>query len=294
MENAQKIFDRYEAIRSRLPQSASVNSTKKIGSLQDIVKDVDAFVFDAFGVLNVGETLIPGADLRLRQLRQAGCLIRVLTNAASYNRSGAIAKFEKLGIELDASEIITSRDAALKALDNRHWGVIAAPEDDLSDLPARVTRLDGDPTSFDSVDGILFLSSAAWSDALQSGLEASLKHRPRLVIIANADLVAPRGQGFSIEPGFFGHRIADHTGAEVRFFGKPFADVYELAQETLKHIRPDRIAMCGDTLHTDILGATAFGWQTVLVTRDGLFAGTDVDRFVNASKIFSSWQLERI
>ncbi len=294
MNNAQKIFTRYEEIRPRLPQSVSMTSTKRIGSLQDIVDKVDAFVFDAFGVLNVGETLIPGADLRIRQLRQAGCLIRVLTNAASYDRSGAIAKFEKLGIELDASEIITSRDAALKALDNRHWGVIAAPEDDLSDLQARVTRLDGDPASYDSVDGILFLSSAAWSNALQSELEASLNRRPRLVIIANADLVAPRGQGFSIEPGYYGHQIADHTDAEVRFFGKPFADVYELTQKTLKHTRPDRIAMCGDTLHTDILGATAVGWLTVLVTRDGLFAGTDVDRFVNASKIYPSWQLERI
>ena len=35
----------------------------------------------------------------------------------------------------------------------------------------------------------------------------------------------------------------------------------------------DKIAMFGDSLHTDILGAAAQGWKTVLVTKDGLFSG---------------------
>ena len=34
--------------------------------------------------------------------------------------------------------------------------------------------------------------------------------------------------------------------------------------------------MCGDSLHTDILGAAAQGWKTVLVTKDGLFSGFEV------------------
>lgn len=39
----------------------------------DIAHDVDAFVFDAFGVLNVGETPIPGAAARLDMLRAGVC-----------------------------------------------------------------------------------------------------------------------------------------------------------------------------------------------------------------------------
>ena len=80
----------------------------------DIADQVDAFVFDAFGVLNVGETMIPGADIRLDQLRERGCAIRILTNAASYDRSGAIAKFKRLGLRVEDDEIITSREAALQ------------------------------------------------------------------------------------------------------------------------------------------------------------------------------------
>jgi ribonucleotide monophosphatase NagD (HAD superfamily) len=52
--------------------------------------------------------------------------------------------------------------------------------------------------------------------------------------------------------------------------------------------------MCGDTLHTDILGAAARGWQTVLVTQDGLFSGYDTNQFWFESGIYPDWRLARI
>ena len=69
MPTTQSIFDRYEEIRPRLPAATMPGKSIEIGSLLDIAADVDALVFDAFGVLNVGETLITGADRRLDQLR---------------------------------------------------------------------------------------------------------------------------------------------------------------------------------------------------------------------------------
>ncbi len=294
MDDAGRIFDRYEEIRHRLPKAVIGPPSRRIGSLLELVGEIDAFVFDAFGVLNVGEALIPGADRRLNQLRAAGCEIRVLTNAASTAKAGAIAKFDRLGIALEPDEIISSRDAALRALDDRHWGVIAASSDDLADISRRVTRLDDRAEIDEAIDGILFLSTADWTETRQARLEAALLAKPMTVIIANADLVAPRGSSFSLEPGFYGHQIADRTKAEVRFFGKPFPDVYDLVQRGLDGVAKSRIAMCGDTLHTDILGAAAFGWRSVLVCQDGLFAGTDTGEFVKASQIHADWLLDRI
>ncbi|MDT8325831.1 MAG: HAD hydrolase-like protein [Roseovarius sp.] len=294
MNGLRGIFDRYEAIRPRLPPASVLPRTEKIANLGEIADRVDAFVFDAFGVLNVGETPIPGAASRVADLRARGCQIRVLTNAASYDRAGAVAKFEKLGIALDPDEIITSRDAALFGLDNRLWGVIAAPEDRLGDLDIPVIRLGDNPVDYDRAEGFLFLSSADWNDARQGLLEVSLLDQPRRVVIANADLVAPRDHGFSIEPGFYGHQIADRTAAEVMFFGKPFADVHAMAGASLGGIDKSRIAMVGDTLHTDILGGAAAGWRTVLVTQDGLFAGHDVAPFMGQSGLYPDWQVARI
>ncbi|MFD1158325.1 HAD family hydrolase [Roseovarius aestuarii] len=83
-------------------------------------------MFDAFGVINVGETLIEGAGRRLDELRALGCKVRVLTNATSYDRAGTLAKVERLGISIESAEVITSRDAALAALKPGVWDGIAA------------------------------------------------------------------------------------------------------------------------------------------------------------------------
>ena len=294
MLTTQTIFDRYQEVRIRFPAVTALSESQDISSLLDIADEVDAFVFDAFGVLNVGETLIPGADIRLDQLRAKGCAIRILTNAASYDRSGAIAKFKRLGLTLADDEIITSREAALAHLTDSRWGVITADEDLLSDLPHDAVRLGDNESDYEAVDSFLFLSTAAWTPERQKLLVAAMQNRPRDLYIGNADLAAPRDDGFSVEPGHFGHLIADRFPDRVRFFGKPFPEVYDLIETTLPDVPANRIAMCGDTLHTDILGAAARGWRTVLVTQDGLFAGYDTEEFSSKSNIYSDWRLGRI
>lgn len=294
MLDVETIFERYQTVRPRMPQASTSQGTIDIDSLLDIAGRVDAFVFDAFGVLNVGETLIEGADVRLDQLRQRGCAIRILTNAASFDRARTVAKFHRLGLRVKDEEIISSRDATLAHLEQRHWGVIAADDDDLGDLPLPWTRLGDGMADYRAVDGFLFLSTEGWDDTRQALLTAAMDERPRPLVIANADLVAPRGTGFSLEPGHFGHLVEDRHPGCVRFFGKPFPEVYGLVEKTLKGVAASRIAMCGDTLHTDIMGAAARGWRTVLVTRDGLFAGFETQDFSARAGLFADWRLKRI
>ncbi|WP_413720237.1 HAD-IIA family hydrolase [Silicimonas sp. MF1-12-2] len=294
MDRIHGIFERYEAVRHRLPDVRNKTQTQDIGSLLDIADDVDTFVFDAFGVLNVGDTPIPGASERLDQLRGAGCKIRILSNAASYNHATAVEKFCRLGMNVHSDEIVTSRDATLRALRPGLWGCIAASSDDLSDVPVEACRLENDPGDFDRVGGFIFLSSENWTDERQSMLAASLARHPRPVMIANADLVAPREGRFTLEPGYFGHLLADGGFADIRFFGKPFPEVYEMIEASLPGVAHKDIVMCGDTLHTDILGAEARNWRTVLVSRDGLFAGEDTEAYCQRANLFPSWRLEAI
>lgn len=294
MNHVSGIFERYETIRHRMPQARFGTSTGRLASLMDIAQDADAFVFDAYGVLNIGETPISGAAQRLNQLRAAGKAIRILSNAASYSHPAAVEKFAKLGMDVTPDEIVTSRDAAIAGLGPGLWGCITAPYDDLTDIDAQTCRLDSDPQDFDRVDGFVFLSTAAWTEAQQAILAQSLRVRSRPVIVANADLVAPREGGFTLEPGHYAHLLADEGLGRMTFFGKPFPQVHRMIEATLPDIRPDRIVMCGDTLHTDILGAAARGWRTVLVTRDGLFSGVDVEAYCLNSAIVPDWRTERI
>ncbi|WP_293577685.1 HAD hydrolase-like protein [Phaeobacter sp.] len=299
---AEGVFTRYEALRPRLPawpddQTAAPPSARTptaVASLLDISEAAEAFVFDAFGVLNVGTQPIDGAAERLQQLRAKGYQIRVLSNAASNGKAQTLAKFDALGLALSAEEIITSRDATLTAVDDRLWGVIAAPDDALDDITAPTRRLGQTSADYAAVEGFVFLSSAAWDMDQQALLARHLRDNPRPVLIANADLVAPRQTGLSLEPGFFGHHLIDQGHEDVRFFGKPYSDVYDLLAASLPDMHPDRIVMCGDTLHTDILGAAAVGWQTALITQDGVYAGEDANHYVQRARITPTYILPRI
>ena len=288
------VFQKYESLRSRLPNFNNPTTTIEINSILELVSEIDVFVFDAFGVLNIGEELIPGADLALKTLRNMDKQVRVLTNAASYNKSGAEKKFLDLGLYFTAEEIITSRDAALENVTPRLWGVITTEDDNLSDLKTEYIRLTDTQLDFDKVDGFLFLSTNGWTPKKQLLLRDSISKNERPVIIANADLVAPRENGFTLEPGFYGHDLMDLGASKVKFFGKPYSAVYKLLTKSLSEIPGDKIAMFGDSLHTDILGAAAQGWKTVLVTKDGLFSGFDTKSFCEVSRISPNWRLGRI
>ena len=294
MLTTQKVFERYEDIRPRLPQTGYPQRTSDIASILEISDEIDAFVFDAFGVLNLGNQLIAGADFALKELRSAGKEVRVLTNAASYDKAGAVKKFSNLGIRFDTQEIITSRDAAIKNLTPGLWGIISAADDKLDDLSFNYIRLKNDTKAYDKVDGFLFLSTSDWNSQKQLFLKNSILKNDRPVIIANADLVAPRESGFTLEPGFYGHELIDLGASNVKFFGKPYPEVYSLVTKSLSGVPGEKIAMCGDSLHTDILGAAAQGWKTVLVTKDGLFSGFETQRYSEESGIFANWRLDRL
>jgi len=90
------------------------------------------------------------------------------------------------------------------------------------------------------------------------------------------------------------HLLMDQEIDEVQFFGKPFPKVYELLEKTLINTAPNKVIMCGDSLHTDIPVAATRGWQTVLVTRDGLFTGLETLEFCKTSNLFSDWQFPSI
>lgn len=280
-------FDRYEEIRGRLPVAAFPDNPRAVGNLADVAPHVDAFVLDAFGVLNVGGTPIPGAVDRIAQLRAMGKKLIVLTNAASDDHAFAIAKFRGLGFDFSGDEIITSRDvcvAHIRAnLPKGRWGAVCKQSDTLDDIGLDVVAwtVDHQP----DVDGFLMLSSERMDDPLMQALEGTLQAKPRPLFCANPDLVAPRETGLSCEPGFFTHALADRTGVVPQFFGKPFGNAFEAVMDRLGPIPTDRIAMVGDTLHTDVLGGAAAGMKTVLIEDHGLFKGHDVAAYMAACGI---------
>jgi glycerol-1-phosphatase len=281
-------FRRYEAVRGRLPLATFPPASRHLAHLGQVADHYDGFILDAFGVLNVGETAIPGAVARMADLRARGKRLVVLTNAASYTRDQILAKYHRLGFDFSGDEVVSSRDVAVARLEGvapgAIWAAISAEGDTFADIPAPVVDPIANPAAFDHADAILFLSTARWTPALQQQLHRALERRPRPLVVANPDIVAPRETDLSQEPGLFAHDLIDGLGCKVHWFGKPFAEGFDDAIARMG-LPADRLAMVGDTLHTDVLGGAAAGMGTVLITDHGLFRGLDVTPFIAASGI---------
>ena len=245
-------------------------------------------MLDAFGVLNVGEGPIAGAPERIAALQKAGKRVIVLTNGATFNRQKSLVKYKGFGFDFKLDDIIASRDvlaAELKSHDPKFkWGVAAIPEANLADFGPNFHLLGDDQSGYDKSDGLILLSSLGWNMDLHAKMLQSLKANPRPLLVGNPDVVAPREDKFSIEPGFYAHDIANQTRVEPLFCGKPFTNSFEavkarLASEGLT-VPASRIAMVGDTLHTDILGGAAAGFRTILVENHGLFRGVQTAPYI--------------
>ena len=288
VDRAQAI-ERYVAVQERLPQARFPTQSIHIDNLEALTSDIDVFVLDGFGVLNVGDQPIPNAVDRIARLQKAGCAVWVLTNGASLPAERTAQKYTSWGFNIPSQQVVSSRDALMRGM-SRHagdcrWGVAAHENAQIELLAPNITMLEDDAQAFQDCDAFIFLSSLNWSDHRQHLLKTALQERPRPLLVGNPDLVAPHEARISIEPGFFTHQLQDETGVVPEFYGKPFADAFDIVNERLTGVAPDRIAMVGDTLHTDILGGAAAGWKTVLITDFGLLKGADVNAAIAQSGI---------
>lgn len=288
-----RAFACYEAVRQRLPEARFPDAFITAENLEALADHFDVFVLDAYGVINVGETAVPGAPEAIARLQAAGKSTYVLTNGATLNAEAALAKYRRMGYRFDPSQVIASRDVLAEQMTvfapDFHWGFMAPPVSGIGELCLHPTHLQDDPEAYDAVEGFILLASSGWTAARQELLVTALQKKPRAVLVGNPDVTAPLEEAFSFEPGFFAHDLADRTGIEPQFFGKPFGNAFSEVIRRVERDRPGtllaRIAMVGDTLHTDVLGGAAAGIRTVLVTDHGLFKGHGIEAYIAESGI---------
>tara|TARA_R110000850_G_scaffold63807_5_gene143844 strand:- start:104 stop:997 length:894 start_codon:yes stop_codon:yes gene_type:complete len=295
--NLAQAFESYERVRHRLPVAKAGASCTRLPDLDALADDMDVFLLDAFGVLNIGETAISGVPERIAGLQKAGKRVMIVSNAAGFPHAKLMEKYKNLGYNFAPDDVITSRKATLHALRNAppmKWGLMATQSLGRGDIePFDMVYLAEDPAEYDAAEAFVLLGSAVWTETRQALLEASLRNAPRPVYVGNPDIVAPREDGFSIEPGHFAHRLADQTGVEPQFFGKPFGNIFDLAFAQIDKIDLGRTVMVGDSLHTDILGGQAAGLKTALIAGYGFFAGHDVAGPIATSGIQPDYILQR-
>jgi HAD superfamily hydrolase (TIGR01459 family) len=103
------------------------------------------------------------------------------------------------------------------------------------------------------------------------GVLASMRSRSLFMVCANPDIVVERGDTLVYCAGALADAYAA-LGGDVLYCGKPHAPIYQAALATataLRHGRPpelSRVLAIGDSVRTDLTGATAFGLDCIFVT----------------------------
>lgn len=296
-------FSTYLNIPERMPRYlGKSHSCQVIDDICQISAEIDVFLFDGYGVLNVGKTAIEGAVEQVSKLKAMGKKVYVVTNAATQDMRGLVQKYQNFGFDFKYEQIINSREVMMQEFlaqtspEQGSVGVIV-PE-----IYRRVTtdyhELYPEDDSFWNADQFLFLSGNGWNQSLQERWVRALQERPRPIWVGNADLIAPLEKGVSHEPGSYTLTLDEQLYPWVNCYGKPFRPIFEQVLRCIERdygeIEPSRIAMIGDTLHTDILGGASMGFKTVLVTGAGFLRDMNVQESIERAQIYPDYSLTSI
>ncbi len=300
--NVVSVINIYESMRDFFPKYQENNQEIILAPrLEDILDNFDALLLDAFGVLNIGSSLIPGITKTLEKARQKNITLLVVTNGASNNTFKKRDQLASLGLEFSNDEIISSRETAEIFLSLNQpegpLGVLGNVGNNFKIPNLSCFELEQDLDMFDEMNSFILLGTLHWDTVWQEILFNSLNANPRPLFVANPDLIAPHEKNFSMEPAYYVSHLIKN-GIHLPFWlGKPFPTIFELAINRLnelsgRYIPLSRIGMVGDTLHTDVLGANSFGLKSILMTKHGLFKNTDVGSVIRKTNISPDYIVE--
>lgn len=230
-----------------------------------IREGIDGLVCDLDGVVYRGAEAIPGSVEALNRLRNDGVRIVYATNNSESTVQQYLDKLRGLGLEVEEEQIVTSAVVLAEVLRERN-------------VAGRTALVVGGAGAVEAIEGlgvsILRDPSADEADMVIVGLDvnfdyealrrASTAVREGATLIAtNSDASYPVAGGLWPGSGSILAAIEVASGGTAEVMGKPYRPMMESALRRL----PDasHIAMVGDRPDTDLAGATAMGWTTILV-----------------------------
>lgn len=278
----------------------------KIKSFKEVISGYDTILLDSYGVLKNYQGVISGAEGSLRNIRDLKKRYRILTNDASSSQEKLSDKFARGGITIRPHRIITSGLMAQRFLSSKQivGKVLYLGTDDSADFIVKaghekisVTEFKAD--YYNDIGCVVFLDDEGfdWNSAINKVVNL-LRKRAIPVIVANSDLIYPVARNdVSIATGAIAKLVESIVRRKFIYYGKPDVQMFLYAYEDLRKDDPNldksKILMVGDTLHTDILGATKFGIDTVLVL-SGNTSRSDVDWMIRSTGISPDYICESI
>ena len=223
----------------------------------------DALFFDLDGVLYRGDQAIAGAAEALAAIGEFGIPRLFLSNNSSRTPDEVAAKLTGLGFEARPRDVVTSALATASFLEREGQADATAyviGEQGIREALGSVgiQILDGDPARTDLV--VIGLDHSVDYGKLRTA--SLLVERGARLVATNADPSLPAPDGLWPGAGALVAAVAATTGVTPVVIGKPARPMFEAAAQATGARRP---LVVGDRLDTDIRGADAMGWDSLLV-----------------------------
>lgn len=243
-----------------------------------LIDRYDGFLFDAYGVLVDASGALPGAAAAIAAVRAAGKPLAVVTNDASRLPETAAARFARVGLPIGADEVVSAGamlapHVAARGLAGARAIVLGTADAAAYARQAGLTVVAA--TDDAAIDALVICDDAGFdflpgmNAALTACVRACDAGRPPALVVANPDLVFPRGGGaLGFTAGTMAAMIeavlARRYPAPLRFtaLGKPEPAIFA---EACRRLGCARALMLGDQLETDVAGARAAGLDAALV-----------------------------
>ncbi len=296
----------YQALQPLMPAPQN-GGCQPAPRLLDILAEFDGLVLDGYGVINIGDGPIEGIAELLDAAASMAKPVLVLTNGASFSSARAFTKYQQWQLPIARDDVLSSRDALMAALAipsqtslprQRVTGVFGRNVEPL--IGDQVIVYGRDDDFWQRAEAFVFFGAIDWDEADQAAFEMAILTHPRPLYVANPDVTAPQANDrFSAEPGYWTARMMQQAAkqgikVEVNWYGKPYLPAFDMVLARMKlrlgrNFDPKRIAMVGDSLHTDILGGGSAGMTSVLVTDHGLFRSARALAYCDACGIRPDW-----
>lgn len=220
-----------------------------------------AFLLDLDGVLYRGSEPIRGAAQSVGRLRAAGKGLAFVTNNSAGTPEVVAERLAAVGIEARPDEIETSALVTAELLADRGVGSAFVVGEDGLRTALRERGIDlceGEPAAAEVV--VVGLDRGATYATLRTA--SLLVQRGAKLIATNADASFPAPDGDWPGAGALLAAIETTTRVRAEVVGKPHPPILRAA---LRRAGGGVPLVVGDRLDTDIAGAAALGWDSLLV-----------------------------
>ena len=219
------------------------------------------YLIDMDGVLYRGATAIPGAAEFIAHLHEEKIPYLFLTNNSTYTPLDVVFKLQKMGIDTTQDHVYTSGMATAAFLHQQkpngtafvigEGGLLLA----LNDVQYAITRSHPDFVVVGEGRTLTYEMCEVAHRCIASGAG---------LISTNADTWCPTDEGPRPGCGAIVALLEAASGKKAYHVGKPNPFMMRAARKRMG-LATDEITMIGDTMETDIRGATDLGFRSVLV-----------------------------